>query len=369
MLEEGVVPTEAGFAVGFMAARKLEDAEFAKMLLEQRSQAGMPPRQDFFVNVMVILGEAGKPEELLEYWRRLVCVQGIDGLGIRPETYYLALRTAVKIKAWDEVEAIIGMMQEDGRPMDEKVHNVLMGRRQAVSKDPANVERLLKILQQMEAYSGRGLTPMCQLQLAVVYSDAGMHDRAMPLFESAERKGVRFGKFHKPPLLSTRVALGRFEEARKEWRLASWLNRKEYTGSTYQVFMRAAEGLKDADWAWELHEASLKGKKKHGRWFHPIALQILAEAGRLEEAFGIAETLRTGGGDPKLPPTSYHLLCRFCKQHGEKELVVKVVQTMRKGRMSLYLPPPDVLGFVVEAFTESGMPGEVLTLFDRMLAQ
>lgn len=61
--------------------------------------------------MMVTLGEAGKPEELLEYWRRLVCVQGIDGLGIRPETFYLALRTAVKIKAWDEVEAIIGMMQ------------------------------------------------------------------------------------------------------------------------------------------------------------------------------------------------------------------------------------------------------------------
>lgn len=42
---------------------------------------------------------------------------------------------------------------------------------------------------------------------------------------------------------------------------------------------------------------------------------------------------------------------------------------MRKGTMSLYLPPPDVLGFVVEAFTERGMAGEVLTLFDRMRAQ
>ncbi|CAM9109607.1 unnamed protein product [Ectocarpus sp. 6 AP-2014] len=368
MLEEEVVPTEAGFAVGFMTARKLGDVEFAKMLLERRSQAGMPPRQDFFVNVMVTLGEAGKPEEFLEYWRQLVCVQGIDGLGIRPETFYLALRTAVKMKAWDEVEAIIGMMQEDGRPMDEKVHNVLMGRRQAVSKDPAHVERLLKVLQQMEAYSGRGLTPMCQLQLAVVCSDAGMHARAMPLFESAQRKGVLFGKFHKPPLLSTLVALGKFEGARMEWRQATLVNKKEFTGSTFQVFMKAAEGLKDADWALELHEQSLEGKQKHGRWFHPIALQVLAEAGRLEEAFRIAETLRTSG-HPKLPPTSYHVLCRCCKQHGEKELVVKVVQTMRKGTMSLYLPPPDVLGFVVEAFIEKGVPGEVLTLFERMRAQ
>lgn len=58
--------------------------------------------------------------------------------------------------------------------------------------------------------------------------------------------------------------------------------------------MRAAEGLKDADWALELHEQSLKGKKKHGRWFHPIALQVLAEAGRLKEAFGIAEVCTVG---------------------------------------------------------------------------
>ncbi|CAN0476024.1 unnamed protein product, partial [Ectocarpus sp. 8 AP-2014] len=145
-------------------------------------------------------------------------------------------------------------------------------------------------------------------------------------------------------------------------------DKKEFTGSTFQVFMKAAEGLKDADWALDLHEQCLKGKKKHGRWFHPVALQVLAEAGRLKEAFGIAEILRTGG-HPKLPPMSYHILCRCCKQHGDKELVVKVVQTMRKGTMSLYLPPPDVLGFVVEAFIESGIPGEVLNLFDRMRAQ
>lgn len=60
---------------------------------------------------MVTLGEANKPEEVLEYWRQLVCVQGVGGVDIRPETFFLTLRSAAKMNAWDEVECIIGMMQ------------------------------------------------------------------------------------------------------------------------------------------------------------------------------------------------------------------------------------------------------------------
>lgn len=57
----------------------------------------------------------------------------------------------------------------------------------------------------------------------------------------------------------------------------------------YHMFMKAAERLNDADMALQLHKESLAGKKANSRWFHPIAVQILAGAGRLEEAFGIAE--------------------------------------------------------------------------------
>lgn len=42
---------------------------------------------------------------------------------------------------------------------------------------------------------------------------------------------------------------------------------------------------------------------------------------------------------------------------------------MRKGNSSTYLPPPPVIGFVVEAFMEYGHAGDVLALFDRMRAQ
>lgn len=42
---------------------------------------------------------------------------------------------------------------------------------------------------------------------------------------------------------------------------------------------------------------------------------------------------------------------------------------MRRGKSSTYVPPPDVIGFVVEAFTESGNAAEVISMFDRMRAQ
>ena len=42
---------------------------------------------------------------------------------------------------------------------------------------------------------------------------------------------------------------------------------------------------------------------------------------------------------------------------------------MRKGKGALYLPPPGVLGFVVEAFIDQGRSTEILKLFDRMRAQ
>ena len=54
MIDEGRAPNDPAFAVGFMTARKLEDPDFAKMLLETRSRAGLPLRHDFFVNVSAI---------------------------------------------------------------------------------------------------------------------------------------------------------------------------------------------------------------------------------------------------------------------------------------------------------------------------
>ena len=59
----------------------------------------------------------------------------------------------------------------------------------------------------------------------------------------------------------------------------------------YLLFMTAAEKLGDVDWALRLHQTCLKEGKKPSRWFHPIAVKMLAEAGRLREAADIAEVL------------------------------------------------------------------------------
>lgn len=60
---------------------------------------------------MLTLAEAGRPEEVLVLWRQLVCVQGLGGVDIKPETYVLTLRSATKLRAWEEVETILGMME------------------------------------------------------------------------------------------------------------------------------------------------------------------------------------------------------------------------------------------------------------------
>ncbi|CAM9917635.1 unnamed protein product [Pylaiella littoralis] len=371
MLADGIVPSQAAFGIGFLTARNLLAPDFAKLLLERYGQAGMPPRQDFFVSVMVALSVANRSEELLEHWRQLVCVRGVGGLEIKPETFFLALRSAVKIKAWDEVEAILGMMQDDGKRMDEKVQNALLGQqpreKPIAATDVADVERLVEISEQVARHGGVGLKPWFSLKLAAMCAGAKMYDRAMPLFDAAKRGGMLVAKSDRLLLLRTLLARGEHEEIKKMWTQATYLIRKEFTGSVFQLFMRVAERLSDADWALELHEDSLRGKKSQSRWFHPTAVKILAQAGRLEDAFRVSETLRTGG-HTKAPPTSYHVMCRCCKERGDKELIVKVVEVMRKGNLSLYLPPPGVLGFVVEAFTENGKAREVISLFDRMRA-
>lgn len=63
---------------------------------------------------MLTLAEAGRPEEVLVLWRQLVCVQGLGGVDIKPETYVLTLKSAAKLRAWEEVETILGMMEVRG---------------------------------------------------------------------------------------------------------------------------------------------------------------------------------------------------------------------------------------------------------------
>lgn len=60
---------------------------------------------------MVMLLKDGKPEECLEYWRQLVCVNGLNGADITLETYNFALKCTMTVGNLEEMEAVVDMMQ------------------------------------------------------------------------------------------------------------------------------------------------------------------------------------------------------------------------------------------------------------------
>lgn len=61
--------------------------------------------------MMVMLLKEGRAEEALEYWRQLVCVNGLNEMRITPETYNLAIKCAAWAGNVDEMEAVIDMME------------------------------------------------------------------------------------------------------------------------------------------------------------------------------------------------------------------------------------------------------------------
>lgn len=61
--------------------------------------------------MMLMLMKDGNPEECLEYWRQLVCVQGLNGVDISLETYNFAVKCTMALGNLDEMEAVVDMMQ------------------------------------------------------------------------------------------------------------------------------------------------------------------------------------------------------------------------------------------------------------------
>lgn len=70
------------------------------------------------------------------------------------------------------------------------------------------------------------------------------------------------------------------------WRILLLYDSKGHTG-TYranELAMTAAQQLKDPDWAMEVLTTGNEKRKKSSVTAHAIAIRVLAEAGRLEEA-------------------------------------------------------------------------------------
>lgn len=61
--------------------------------------------------MMVMLMKHGRAEECLKYWRQLVCVNGLNGVVINPETYNFAIKCTCAVDNLDEMEAVLEMME------------------------------------------------------------------------------------------------------------------------------------------------------------------------------------------------------------------------------------------------------------------
>lgn len=61
--------------------------------------------------MMSLLLKKGLPHESLEYWRRLVCVDGLNGMVISPKTYNLAIKCSAMADNLEEMEAVVAMME------------------------------------------------------------------------------------------------------------------------------------------------------------------------------------------------------------------------------------------------------------------
>ena len=61
--------------------------------------------------MMLAHSKADLHEESMDYWRQLVCLDGVGLVEIDPPTCESALKSAVVSNQWDEVETIADMLK------------------------------------------------------------------------------------------------------------------------------------------------------------------------------------------------------------------------------------------------------------------
>lgn len=68
-------------------------------------------------------------------------------------------------------------------------------------------------------------------------------------------------------------------------------DKANFRGHIYQTFMRAAERLKDVDWAIEILESRAVRGRGTQNWFPAVPVKLLAGADRLDEAVEMIRVL------------------------------------------------------------------------------
>ncbi|CAM9868730.1 unnamed protein product [Pylaiella littoralis] len=369
MRQESKKPTEAAFAKAFWAAENLGQVEMSKEIFKHRIEAGLPPQEYAYVKMMVMLMKHGRAEECLKYWRQLVCVNGLNGVVINPETYNFAIKCTCAVDNLDEMEAVLEMMESQGIVPTQKTYVAAL----SGLESPDDRDRIKGAARAFAAIAKTGIPPGATVlqRKAAAYAHAGMWQEAVDLFALVLEDKAQFSPRDWKCLMMAQFELGKFAEVRETWALSMQNRKTAHSYRAYDYALKAAKELKDPDWALRLREAT-REVDKVSIDLDRAAVETLLSSGRLEAARAILkewETLALRVPSIRGFGGSYQLALAICEKRGDAKLALEFFDGMQSAT-----PPfrpcvscPSFM-FVLESLKENGRVEELGAFFDDFCA-
>ncbi|CBJ29283.1 conserved unknown protein [Ectocarpus siliculosus] len=312
MLENGQTMTEAGLVVAIKAAANAGNAGFARELLLTHGKNKHRPQEQLYVCVMVALRNACQHEECLACWRELVLLDGLGDVKLNGKTYNLALTSAVKMERWDEMEAILDMMQAKA------VESTVATWRSMVdvwsaeeTGDEGRLDRIFGEIHRRQWRPDRAVG----LHAAMAYARCRAWVKAMAWFDPALAEDNKLGPNETELLVMSLAGVERYGEVKEVWtRNTGSKDASVFRPAVLLTMAEAARELDDADWALELHSvaSSRRGAGVAAPRLWQDVVGVLTKAGRLEEAADVLQQTRPGDCAPlETPVTRETILSAF----------------------------------------------------------
>lgn len=371
MRAESKKPTEAAFVAAFRAAHYLAEPDTCKDLFEHRMETGLPPQEHVYVKMMVVLLAHGRVDECLEYWRQLVCVKGINGVQISPETYNFAIKCTASTFDLDEMEVVVGMMQEQGvTPTDDTYLAALYGLT-GRGEHVGGGAQLDLVARAFDSIEGAGAPPSTSVQhrVAVSYAFGEKWQKSIDMFEAVLARKSQISPRGWRCLIMSQFNLQKYSDIKEAWARSTSPEKRKivHPYTSFEYAMKAACHLEDADWALQLRK--MASDSGHGSiHLDNLVVKVLARAGRLEKARDILQTWETHalrGVSSRVFQEAYDMLLVACRDIGNAEMALLFLEGMRKGEPP-YRPSPSSLAYVLEVLKENGRAGEVATVFEQL---
>ncbi|CAM9809097.1 unnamed protein product [Ascophyllum nodosum] len=381
MREERKRPTEAAFVMAFKAAGRLHLPEACRELFQHRADLGLPPQEYAYVRMMATLMR-DNPEESLEYWRQLVCVNGVNGLKISSHTFNLAMKATTKMDNLEEAEAILEMMQDQEIAITDETYLSALGclgdlKGAERARALESVERAFELI----ARKGPSPGPRVLVRVGVSYAQADMWDKALSVFEAILSRRLQLsGKTHLSSLgwecmMRSQLSLGRPAAVKETWALSidpSMTSREvKHTRRALQEAVAAAEQLEDAEWAMEVRDHAIKSNNGSAH-VDELVVRVLAGADKVREARDILEpwgvaSLKDVTATSRVFEGAYQQLLASCQRSNDTSMALQLVQEMISFKPP-YSPGLSSLPFVLEALTMHGRFEDVVPLFEDVVS-